>query len=400
VKQVADIVVVGGGLVGALTALGIARTGRDVTLLDRQRPQHQRGRLGLDIRNVAVSPASAELLDQLGVWSALHAAPYCSMQVWEERGTRAMAFAASEVGRSELGWIVESSEVVCALWDALSQLGNVTLAADAELEDVSADPSGVTVRTAGAQVRARLLIAADGGRSKVRQVLGIAADETPTGHHALATVVRTQHPHGGTALQRFLLDGPLALLPSTDAHLSSVVWSQPPSQAERRAALPDDEFCADIEACLEARLGVVQAVDQRVVFPLSQMLVHSFNPRQRVLLIGDAARVLHPLAGLGANIGFEDARDLLDDLNAMPLQQDPGAPLLWRKFARQRRVRSQMMLSLMTGFRRVYAASDPLSQWARNTGVGWLNHTGPLAGALKSQLMKEALGLGPVARRW
>jgi 2-octaprenylphenol hydroxylase len=130
------------------------------------------------------------------------------------------------------------------------------------------------------------------------------------------------------------------------------------------------------------------------------MLVRSFNPQQRVLLIGDAARVLHPLAGLGANIGFEDTRDLLDDLNAMPLQQDPGAPLLWRKFARQRRVRSQMMLSLMTGFRRVYAASDPLSQWVRNTGVGWLNHAGPLAGALKSQLMKEALGLGPVARRW
>jgi len=151
-----------------------------------------------------------------------------------------------------------------------------------------------------------------------------------------------------------------------------------------------------IERCLEARLGRVQAVDRRFVFPLRQMLVQSFNPDPRVLLIGDAARVLHPLAGLGANIGFEDVRDLLEDLAAMPAGQDPGAAHLWGKFARQRRARSQIMLSLMTGFRRVYAASDPLSQWLRNSGVDWLNQ----AGILKSQLIKEALGLGPVARRW
>jgi 2-octaprenylphenol hydroxylase len=393
---VAEIVVVGGGLVGSLIALGIAQTRREVTLVDRARPQIQHGALGMDIRNVAVSPASRELLEQVGIWGDLHAAPYNAMQIWEERGTRAIEFSAREAGRDELGWIVESSEVLCALWDALSQMDNVTLETGAAVEEVSVDESCVVVRTAGRDLRASLLVGADGARSRVREALQVATRQTATGHHALATVVRTELGHQGVALQRFLIEGPLALLPSNDTHLSSVVWSQPPARAEQRLALTDEEFCSDIQACLEARLGNVTAVDERLVFPLNQMLVESFNPAPRVLIVGDAARVLHPLAGLGANVGFEDARDLLDDLAAMPWGADPGAPGLWRRFARQRRARSQMMLSLMTGFRRTYAGSGPWSQWLRNTGVDWLNQAGPL----KRQLIKEALGLGPVARRW
>ncbi|MCZ6709339.1 MAG: FAD-dependent monooxygenase [Gammaproteobacteria bacterium] len=392
----AEIVVVGGGLVGSLIALGIAQTQREVTLIDRSRPQIRHGTLGMDIRNVAVSPASRELLEQVGVWADLHPAPYNAMQVWEERGTRAIEFRAREVGRDELGWIVQSSEVLCALWDALSQMSNVTLETGAAVEEVSVGGSCVVVRTADGDVRARLLIAADGAHSRVREALKVATRQTPTGHHALATVVRTEIGHHGVALQRFLIEGPLALLPGDDAHLSSVVWSQPPARAEQRLALTEEEFCAEIEGCLEARLGAVTAVDERFVFPLDQMLVESFNPVPRVLIVGDAARVLHPLAGLGANVGFEDARDLLDDLAAIPSGLDPGAPGRWRKFARQRRARSRMMLALMTGFRRAYAGSDPWSQWLRNTGVDWLNHAGPL----KRQLIREALGLGPVARRW
>ena len=391
-----DIVVVGGGLVGAMTALGIAGLGRTVTLLDRAEPSRQRGALGVDIRNVAVSPASAELFERVGVWSKLRPAPYQGMQVWEERGTRAMEFAAGEVGRAELGWIVESSEAVCALWEALGSHPNVTLATGAGLEDVTLTSSAAILHTTRGEITAPLLVAADGARSRVREALEVATQETPTGHHALATVVRTELGHGGVAYQRFLIEGPLALLPSADPHLSSVVWSQPPAEAKRRAGIPDAQFCAEIERSLQARLGAVEAVDQRFVFPLTQLLVENFNPHPRVLLIGDAARVLHPLAGLGANIGLEDVRDLLDDLAAIGAHQDPGEAKLWRRFARQRRARSQIMLGLMTGFRRLYAAADPLSALLRNAGVGWLNE----AAALKAQLMKEALGLGPVARRW
>ena len=118
---VADVVVVGGGLIGALAALGVARAGRQVTVLERREPERQRGRLGVDIRNVAVSPASRELFESVGVWASLEPAGYQRMEVWEERGTSGMHFDAAEVGRAELGWIVESSMVVRALWDLLQR---------------------------------------------------------------------------------------------------------------------------------------------------------------------------------------------------------------------------------------------------------------------------------------
>jgi ubiquinone biosynthesis UbiH/UbiF/VisC/COQ6 family hydroxylase len=392
----ADVVVVGGGLIGALAALGVAHAGRRVTVLERREPERQRGRLGVDIRNVAVSPASRELLEAVGVWASLEPAAYQHMEVWEERGTRGMHFDAAEVGRAELGWILESSQVVRSLWDLLQRHRNVRLEVGAELASIRLAASSAVLETDRGDIRARLVVAADGGRSRVRELLAVPAEEASTGHHALATVVRTEQEHGGTCLQRFLLEGPLALLPTADARLSSVVWSQPAEEAERRAQEPDSDFCLELERCLEARFGKVEAVDARVVFPLAQTLVSTFNPHHRVLLIGDAARVVHPLAGMGANIGFEDVRDLLAELAGIGGDQDPGAPGIWRRFARQRRLRSQMVLALMSGFRRAYSAGGPLASWVRNTGVGWLDRAEPL----KAQIMREALGVGPLARRW
>ncbi len=395
-RRVADVAVVGGGLIGALAALGIARAGRGVTLLERREPHRQRGRLGVDIRNVAVSPASRELLQSVAVWEALTPAAYGRMEVWEERGTSAMRFDAAEVGRAELGWILESSQVVRSLWDALERHPNARLEVGAELGGLRLASTHAVLDTDRGELEARLVVAADGGRSRVRELLSVPAQEAPTGHHALATVVRTERGHAGTCLQRFLLDGPLALLPTGDPHLSSVVWSQPAAEAERRSGLAESAFCAELERCLEARFGAVEAADDRVVFPLVQMLVSTFNPHHRVLLIGDAARVVHPLAGMGANIGFEDVRDLLAELAGLDVDQDAGAPGIWRRFARQRRLRSQMVLALMSGFRRAYGAGGPLAHWLRNTGVAWLDRAEPL----KVQIMKEALGVGPLARRW
>ncbi len=289
-----------------------------------------------------------------------------------------------------------SSQVVCGLWDLLRRHHNVRLEVGAELGGIRVAESGAVLETDRGDVAAQLVVAADGGRSRVRELLRVSAQQTPTGHHALATVVRTEQEHAGTCLQRFLLEGPLALLPTADARLSSVVWSQPPGEAERRANQGDDAFCRELERCLGSRFGKVQAVDARIVFPLVQTLVSTFNPHQRVLLIGDAARVVHPLAGMGANIGFEDVRDLLAELAGVGADQDPGVPGIWRRFARQRRLRSQMVLALMSGFRRAYAAGGPLANWVRNTGVAWLDRAEPL----KTQIMREALGIGPLAKRW
>lgn len=402
VTEPCDVIVVGGGLVGATVALGIARIGRKVRLFDRTQPRPRpppRARVAnygcfdMDIRNVAVSPASRVLLIELGVWESLAPAAINSMHVWEEQGTGSIDFSAADVAASALGWLIENHPTVEALWALLENEDAVTICVGDSLEAVEPAAGQVTLHTSQDAYPAQLLIGVDGAMSRVRELVTTELEVQRTGHHALATLVRTELPHSGTALQRFLLDGPLALLPSREPNVSSVVWSQSESSVQARLNLDDAQFCREIGKAIEHRLGEVLEVDDRHTFPLHQQLVRRFNPAPRVLLIGDAAHVLHPLAGLGANVGFEDVRALLARLRSMPLGQDAGEARLWRPFARQRRARAQLMLRVMAGFRTVYAQDDPLLQWLRNVGVSALNRAVPL----KRQLMAEALGLGPLA---
>ena len=407
-EMVHDVAVVGGGLIGAAAALGLAAQGRTVLLIEPHRPTAVRGSLGMDLRTLALSPASRDLLEELGVWGRVEAAPYRHMEVWEERGTRAMHFDAAMAGREELGWIVENGPLVEALWNAAEgqaairvhrgRLADVSVGADevvlalAAAEDPTAAPAAIA--PAGS-ARARLLIAADGAASAVREKLGVAVRSYEVGQMALATVVRTERPHGCTAYQRFLLDGPVALLPGRNERLSSVVWSQSPAEAERRRGLDDAAFAAELGRAVQHRLGAIEAVDRRLTFPLRQHVAERFNPHPRALLVGDAARVVHPLAGQGANLGLEDVRGVLDVLGALAPAADPGSPGLWRGFDRRRGARARLMVGLMGALRQAYAAGDPLTQWLRNTGVGLLDGLAPL----KRQIMVEAMGLGPVSRR-
>ncbi|MEQ8484570.1 MAG: FAD-dependent monooxygenase [Pseudomonadales bacterium] len=388
-----DAVVVGAGLIGAVAALGAADQGLQVLVVDRQAPAPGVGRLGIDIRNIALSPASRALLERVGAWRPEWAAAYRRMEVWEELGTRAMIFDAAEIGRRELGWIVENGPPAAALWEALQRHPNVTVLLG-QVDAVAPGDSVVTVTVGDRAVPARLLIAADGARSAVREQLRVALETRPTGQTAVVTVVRCERPHEAVALQRFLLDGPLALLPSLDPHLCSVVWSQSTAQAERRLALSDAEFGHELARALQHRLGAVMDVDRRSGLPLVQQLCRTFNPHPRVLLVGDAAHVLHPLAGLGANVGFEDVRDLVTVLEGLGGGADPGTDGVWRAFDRRRGARARMMITAMSVLRQVYAQGDPLSQWLRNSAIGWLNRTV----ALKRQIVLEAMGLGPIAR--
>ncbi|MDZ7668476.1 MAG: FAD-dependent monooxygenase [Gammaproteobacteria bacterium] len=388
-----DVAVVGGGLIGIAAALGVAQQGRRVALVEPNPPRVIRGELGLDLRTLALSPASRALLQRLGGWIDVPAAPYRRMEIWEERGTRTMTFDAAEVGRAELGWIVENGPLCAELWAAAAGHDRVTVH-DSRLLDLQPGPAGVALDLGDRQLQARLLVAADGAASAVRQRLGVAVQTYQTGQCALATVVRTAYPHQGTAYQRFLLDGPLALLPGADPHLCSVVWSQSEGQAERRQALPAAAFCEELEQAVQSCLGRVEAVDQRLAFPLKQQLAATFNPQPRVLLLGDAARVIHPLAGLGANLGLEDVGAMLAELEHLGAAADPGGAGQWRALDRRRQARSRLMLWVMAGLGQVYARGDPLSQWVRNMGVRWLDGALPI----KRQIMREAMGLGRAGR--
>jgi 2-octaprenylphenol hydroxylase len=391
-----DVAVVGGGLIGAVAALAAAYPGRQVVLIEQSAPAPGAAPdsvLGLDLRTVALAPAAQALLERLGVWSRLVATPYGGMRVCDARGTAVLAFDAASADASCLGYMLENSPTLLALWSVLEAHPGITLVRGAPLDAVSVASASVQLTAGPRTVQARLVLAADGAQSRVRSALAEPAMIEETGHHALATVVRTRLPHAGIAWQVFQPEGPVALLPTRLADCVSVVWSQPPALAAHHLALSETDFCAALTRASSGRLGEVLVADRRLVFPLRQMLAANLNPHPRVALIGDAAHVLHPLAGLGANLGFEDVQAVLDLLLRLPADADPGAPGLWTDWARRRHARAASLVALMSGLKRLFANAGPLPQWLRNTGIRGIE----AMPSLKQALMREAMGIGPLA---
>ena len=203
---------------------------------------------------------------------------------------------------------MEVSPSVAVLWAAIKRQGDVAIVGRQHRLGRSEPRRGEAARRRH-RITARLLIAADGANSSIRAKLGVSAGRFETQQSAIATVVETEHDHGHMAWQCFLKDGPLALLPlpSRDGRFfSSVVWSQTDAVAQQLMALDDAAFIARLAQSIDSRYGAIRAVDKRFSFPLEQLVASSFQPAPRVLLVGDAARVLHPLAGQGVNLGFED----------------------------------------------------------------------------------------------
>lgn len=394
-----DVAVVGAGLVGAAAALALGGAGRHVALIDRQPPHAQTGRLGFDTRTVALNQASRALLGDV-----IKGTPIRHMRVWEEYGTGCIEFSADAVGTEALAWVVEASAARMALWEACAACPNVELLIG-EVADLA--EQGATVRltlsprdqpadaqpaATPATVSARFVIAADGASSKVCELAGVTALPRGSGDAAVATVARVAEPHNGTALQRFGVGGPVALLPLAAPCAVSVIWSQRRTAAETLAALPDTKFAAALVAATDGALGGIEAIDRRAHAPLTQRVVANCNPRPRLLVLGDAARTLHPLAGQGVNLGLEDVARVLRQAKG---ERDLGRVGLWRGFALRRRIRSEGMVALMTALRTTYGQRDPVARWVRNVGVRWIDQSA----AVKRHLILEAMGTGPVAKR-
>ena len=377
------IAIAGAGPVGAVAALALQQRGFAVTIIDRIKPMPGPHGLGMDIRNVALSRGSRQLIESLITWPQ-QAGMFKTMRVWEQWGVNALNFDAAELGSDCLGWIAEVAPLLQALWQQLEANADIRVVLG-DIQAVETDATGVMVTVAEETLHADFLFAADGARSAVRNLLEVATDIWPTGQSALTTVVETEHSHEHTAWQRFLVDGPLAFLPSKHEHYCSVVWSQSPASLETNLGLADDEFSHRLGAALENRLGRIMQVAQRLSFPLQQQLARSAQPRPRVLLIGDALRVVHPLAGLGVNLGLEDVSALLQRVDETTADL---APECFTKFARQRLLKSQLMLRIMAGLKTLYGQPAPLLSWIRNVGVGAVNQSD----WLKRQIMIEALG--------
>ncbi len=384
-----EVCVVGGGMVGAAMALAFAAAGREVVLWERQKPAALIGQLGMGVRTVALSPSSERWLTDLGI--QVEGTLMQRMHVFESLGTATLDFSAGDVGEPSLGRIVENDRLVECLWAQIEREPNIRVVFDDAIQRIETDQSFATLTGLNAAVRALLCIGADGQSSSVRALAGGSVDRLDTGQWALATVVRTAKPHEGCAYQRFLPEGPVALLPGAETHLSAVVWSQTPEQAKARMAMDAADFGKQLSRATAKVLGDVLAVDQRLTFPLVQQLAADLTPALRVVLVGDAARVLHPLAGMGVNLGFEDAALLA---NLVGRSGDPGERRWLQAYARKRRWRSEALVRLMSGFQDIFGWQEPGAVWLRNLGVRFVNRQT----FVKQQILREAMGLGAVAR--
>ncbi len=311
-----DVAIVGAGVVGATCALALAKLGLEVVLVEGREPPRWSAE-NPDLRVYAFAPDNAALLQECGVWDAVLAArapAYRRMRVWDAAGGDELAFDADALGREQLGWIIENNLLVDRLWAALPAAG-VRLHCPARVESMEQDEEGVRLRLDnGPRVDARLAIAADGADSTLRELAGLQVSAHDYAQRGVVAFVDTEASNEATAWQRFLPSGPLAFLPFVDGR-SSIVWTLPDSEAERVLALDDDAFNRELTLAFAARLGEVRVVSKRAAFPLRRQLAES-NIAGKVLLMGDAAHVVHPLAGQGVNLGLRDVarwRDLVID---------------------------------------------------------------------------------------
>jgi len=390
-KTTFDLIIVGAGMVGAALGCALAEAGFEVCLLEAREPQREWPREEVDLRVSALSRASQQLLENLGVWprmAELRVSPYTDMHVWDAGGQGSIHFSAADIGEPDLGHIVENRVTQLALWERLGQLTNVTRLCPARLAGLQLQGGPQVTLEDGRVVRGRLIVGADGRDSRVRRLAGIPSQGWDYDQHAIVATVRPQRHHRETAWQRFMPSGPLALLPIADGRCS-IVWSTSPQRAEALMQLDEAGFRQELTLASEAILGEIEAVGPRGVFPLR--LGHARDyVREGLALVGDAAHAVHPLAGQGVNLGFLDAACLAEVLiEARRRHRGIASLATLRRYERSRKGANLLMLGVMDLFKRFFSNDLPPLRLARNLGLELVDRAGPL----KNLIIRRAMGL-------
>jgi 2-octaprenylphenol hydroxylase len=388
-----DLIIAGGGMVGSALACALGQSDLKIALLEGLPLERIRPGDDLDARVSAISRASQRIFAAVGAWDGMTAwrvSPFREMRVWDASGFGQIHFDSATIGEPLLGWIIENRVIQHALLERARQLPAVDLLCPAALEAIQPldhDRWRVQLND-GHACTTRLLVGADGAQSSVRQWANINTGGWNYDQSAVVANVRSAEPHQETAWQRFLPTGPLAFLPLHDGRCS-IVWATTPEQADALLALDDAAFADALAAAFDRRLGAIMEVGFRATFPLRLQHAHAYV-KPGIALIGDAAHVVHPLAGQGVNLGLLDAATLAEVLiEALATGHDLGSLKVLRRYERWRKGDNLLMLGVMDGFKRLFGASLPPAPVLRNLGLSLTDAAGPL----KNFIARRAMGL-------
>ncbi|HHW7579842.1 TPA: FAD-dependent oxidoreductase [Mannheimia haemolytica] len=392
-KTELDMIVIGGGMIGAATALGLAKQGLRLALLEKNPLPTFNPNSGYDLRISAISMGSIQLLEKLGVWEqivAMRSTPYTQLETWEIDGFNTL-FSADDLGLEKLGDMVENNVIQIALWEQLKQYPNCLQAVG--FEQIFASKAGEhwEVTVDGNTFAAPLLIAADGANSQVRQWAGIGLTAWQYRQHCLLATVTTEKPVPSSTWQQFYPTGPRAFLPLSGNH-GCVVWYDSPQKIAELKTLSAEKLRVAIEqhfpSRLNAELGKIQ-VQASGAFLLTRQHAQHYV-QNGVVLVGDAAHTINPLAGQGVNLGFKDVKTLLEVIEqAVKKGENFASEQMLKRYEQKRKPDNLLMQTGMDAFYKAFKTDLLPLKIARNIGLVLADKVSPI----KKQALKYAIGI-------
>ncbi|WP_426578464.1 3-demethoxyubiquinol 3-hydroxylase [Xenorhabdus stockiae] len=391
-QQKFDMVIVGAGMIGAATALGLAQEGWRVALLEHQPPQPYSAESEPDIRISAISRASVDLLKQLGAWEhvvQMRSAPYRKLETWEQNDSNVI-FDAASLGLPELGYMVENRILQLALWQEFERYPNLTLFCPAELKSMQRHGGHKTWQlelTDGTELNTRLIIGADGARSQVRQLAGIGSRGWQYRQSCMLITIKTEQPQQDITWQQFFPSGPRAFLPLFD-QWASLVWYDSPARIRQLQAMSMKQLEREIFQAFPARLGKVTPIAAGS-FPLTRHHASDYV-REGLVLLGDAAHTINPLAGQGVNLGYRDVDALFKVLiDAKESLEEWDSLTVLMRYQRRRMPDNLVMQAGMDLFHTAFSHDLPGLKTMRNLAL----MAAQRSGAMKKLALKYALGV-------
>lgn len=389
-KQEFDVVIVGGGMVGAAVACCLGDSDLKLAVIESQVSENFTPDQPHDLRVSALSIASRNILETVGAWQGVVSRRFCPfkrMRVWETAGDT--TFNSDDIRYPELGYIVENRITQLALLERLSSFDNITLLMPQTISKINySGHDSELILADGSVLQAKLLVAADGGASRVRQSVGLGVTSWDYNQHALVIYVETAYPQQDITWQRFVPSGPQAFLPLT-GNYGSLVWYQSPDEVRRLQGLSYQDLKAELIAAFPDCLGEIKQILGVASFPLKRQHAQSYV-KQGVALVGDAAHMINPLAGQGVNIGLLDAAALAEVLvDAHAKGKNIADLTVLKRYESMRRAENLKMMTLMDVFYKSFSNDILPVKLIRNLGLGLAQRLSPV----RNKVMKAAMGL-------